>query len=70
MTDQEHIAALYSRLNAFKMNAAEALAMLERARNDKAAALRAATRLNTAFSFDESAARKMNAKLYPKGEEQ
>lgn len=68
MTDQEHIAALYSRLNAFRRSAAEALAILERSQTDQTAALRAAMRLNTAFSFDESAAQKMNAKLYPKGE--
>ena len=63
MTDQEHIAALYSRLNALRLNAADALAMARRGKSDQAA-----LRLETAFAVDEKAANEMARKLYAKGE--
>jgi hypothetical protein len=63
MTEQEHIAALYSRLNALRLNMADAMALAKRGLNQEAE-----RRLNTAFAIDEKAANAMARKLYPKGE--
>ena len=63
MTDQEHIAALYSRLTALRLNVGDALVFVQQGQTT-----RAAQRLKTAFAIDDKAAETMAAKLYPKGE--
>jgi hypothetical protein len=63
MTDQEIIAALYSRLHALRQNVADAAVSAEAGRSQEAW-----RRLKTAFAIDDKAAEAMHAKQFGKGE--